>query len=126
MGAVHTIRSAIFDLDGTLVDSAHDIRAALAAAYASIGRLLDARLAEKIAAFLGKDPDRLLAMERELVGRNLDAGTPIGEITDLRGTAYLRRGMPAGWVEIDSIIADGFATGFVNRSCFLRHCKKRI
>ena len=26
----------------------------------------------------------------------------IGEITDLRGTAYLRRGMPAGWVEIDS------------------------
>ena len=29
-------------------------------------------------------------------------GRRIGEITDLRGTAYLRRGMPAGWVEIDS------------------------
>jgi len=26
----------------------------------------------------------------------------IGDITDLRGTAFLRRGMPAGWVEIDS------------------------
>ncbi|HXP64967.1 MAG TPA: YgiQ family radical SAM protein [Steroidobacteraceae bacterium] len=42
--------------------------------------------------------------ERQIgeIARRLDAGTPIGEITDLRGTAYLRRGMPAGWVEIDS------------------------
>src|SRR5271154_2145327 len=36
------------------------------------------------------------------IARRLNAGTPIGEITDLRGTAYLRRGMPAGWGEIDS------------------------
>jgi len=36
------------------------------------------------------------------IARRMDAGDAIGEITDLRGTAYLRRGMPAGWVEIDS------------------------
>src|SRR6201999_3933565 len=46
--------------------------------------------------------------ERQIgeIARRLDAGTPIGEITDLRGTAYLRRGMPAGWVEIDSSEVD--------------------
>jgi uncharacterized radical SAM protein YgiQ len=36
------------------------------------------------------------------IARRLHDGASIGEITDLRGTAYLRRGMPAGWVEIDS------------------------
>src|SRR6202142_346930 len=36
------------------------------------------------------------------IARRMQAGEAIGEITDLRGTAYLRRGMPAGWVEIDS------------------------
>jgi uncharacterized radical SAM protein YgiQ len=36
------------------------------------------------------------------IARRMHAGDAIGEITDLRGTAYLRRGMPAGWVEIDS------------------------
>jgi uncharacterized radical SAM protein YgiQ len=36
------------------------------------------------------------------IARRMQAGDAIGEITDLRGTAYLRRGMPAGWVEIDS------------------------
>jgi uncharacterized radical SAM protein YgiQ len=36
------------------------------------------------------------------IARRLDEGAAIGDITDLRGTAYLRRGMPAGWVEIDS------------------------
>src|SRR5580693_5833622 len=36
------------------------------------------------------------------IARRMHAGEGIGEITDLRGTAYLRRGMPAGWVEIDS------------------------
>src|SRR5580693_8867005 len=42
--------------------------------------------------------------ERQIgeIARRLHAGEAIGEITDLRGTAYLRRGMPAGWVEIDS------------------------
>jgi uncharacterized radical SAM protein YgiQ len=42
--------------------------------------------------------------ERQIgaIAQRLDAGMSIGEITDLRGTAYLRRGMPAGWVEIDS------------------------
>ncbi len=42
--------------------------------------------------------------ERQIgaIARRLDAGETIGDITDLRGTAYLRRGMPAGWVEIDS------------------------
>jgi uncharacterized radical SAM protein YgiQ len=42
--------------------------------------------------------------ERQIgaIAERLDAGEDIGKITDLRGTAYLRRGMPAGWVEIDS------------------------
>jgi uncharacterized radical SAM protein YgiQ len=42
--------------------------------------------------------------ERQIgeIAQRLSAGTPISEITDLRGTAYLRRGMPAGWIEIDS------------------------
>ncbi|HEX3603783.1 MAG TPA: YgiQ family radical SAM protein [Steroidobacteraceae bacterium] len=42
--------------------------------------------------------------ERQIgeIARRLHEGASIGEITDLRGTAYLRRGMPAGWVEIDS------------------------
>jgi uncharacterized radical SAM protein YgiQ len=42
--------------------------------------------------------------ERQIgeIARRLDEGALIADITDLRGTAYLRRGMPAGWVEIDS------------------------
>ena len=42
--------------------------------------------------------------ERQIgaIAQRLDAGMSIGDITDLRGTAFLRRGMPAGWVEIDS------------------------
>jgi uncharacterized radical SAM protein YgiQ len=42
--------------------------------------------------------------ERQIgeIARRLDEGEAIDEITDLRGTAYLRRGMPGGWVEIDS------------------------
>ena len=42
--------------------------------------------------------------ERQIgeIARRLDGGASIGEIADLRGTAFLRRGMPAGWVEIDS------------------------
>jgi uncharacterized radical SAM protein YgiQ len=42
--------------------------------------------------------------ERQIgaIAQRLAAGEDIGQITDVRGTAYLRRGMPAGWVEIDS------------------------
>ncbi len=42
--------------------------------------------------------------ERQIgaIAHRLDAGEALSDITDLRGTAYLRRGMPAGWVEIDS------------------------
>jgi len=42
--------------------------------------------------------------ERQIgeIARRLDEGALMADITDLRGTAYLRRGMPAGWVEIDS------------------------
>src|SRR6202142_6870 len=42
--------------------------------------------------------------ERQIgeIARRLDEGSSMDDITDLRGTAYLRRGMPAGWVEIDS------------------------
>ncbi len=42
--------------------------------------------------------------ERQIgaIAQRLDAGEALRDITDLRGTAYLRRGMPQGWVEIDS------------------------
>src|SRR5882757_436073 len=42
--------------------------------------------------------------ERQIgaIAQRLEAGESLSDITDLRGTAYLRRGMPAGWVEIDS------------------------
>jgi uncharacterized radical SAM protein YgiQ len=42
--------------------------------------------------------------ERQIgaIAQRLAAGEPLSDITDLRGTAYLRRGMPPGWVEIDS------------------------
>ncbi len=42
--------------------------------------------------------------ERQIgeIARRLDAGSQIGDITDLRGTAYLRRAIPADWIEIDS------------------------
>src|SRR5580692_3961722 len=52
--------------------------------------------------------------ERQIgeIARRLDAGALIADITDLRGTAYLRRGMPAGWVEIDSSEVD--APGALN------------
>jgi uncharacterized radical SAM protein YgiQ len=46
--------------------------------------------------------------ERQIgaIAQRLHAGDAIGDITDVRGTAYLRRGMPAGWVEIDSTELD--------------------
>jgi uncharacterized radical SAM protein YgiQ len=42
--------------------------------------------------------------ERQIgeIARRLDAGVAIGDISDLRGTALLRRAVPDGWVEIDS------------------------
>jgi uncharacterized radical SAM protein YgiQ len=42
--------------------------------------------------------------ERQIgeIARRLHEGASIGELTDLRGTAFLRRAMPAGWIEIDS------------------------
>jgi uncharacterized radical SAM protein YgiQ len=42
--------------------------------------------------------------ERQIgaIAQRLDAGERLSDITDLRGTAYLRRGMPPDWVEIDS------------------------
>src|SRR5277367_2915283 len=52
--------------------------------------------------------------ERQIgeIALRLSEGAAIGDITDLRGTAYLRRGMPAGWVEIDSSEVD--APGALN------------
>ena len=46
--------------------------------------------------------------ERQIseIARRLNAGEAIGDIEDVRGTAYLRRGMPRGWVEIDSTEVD--------------------
>jgi uncharacterized radical SAM protein YgiQ len=42
--------------------------------------------------------------ERQIceIARRLDEGTDIAEITDLRGTAFVRRATPADWIEIDS------------------------
>ncbi len=46
--------------------------------------------------------------ERQIseIARRLNAGEAVADIDDLRGTAYLRRGMPRGWVEIDSTELD--------------------
>jgi uncharacterized radical SAM protein YgiQ len=42
--------------------------------------------------------------ERQIgaIAHRLEAGEAIESITDLRGTAYLRRAVPADWIEIDS------------------------
>jgi uncharacterized radical SAM protein YgiQ len=46
--------------------------------------------------------------ERQVVAiaERLDAGEPISSIQDLRGTAYVRRDIPEGWIEIDSTELD--------------------
>jgi uncharacterized radical SAM protein YgiQ len=46
--------------------------------------------------------------ERQIceIAHRLAAGQPIREIQDLRGTAFVRRGTPAGWIEIDSTEVD--------------------
>src|SRR5450631_1007558 len=46
--------------------------------------------------------------ERQIgaIAQRLDAGETIGDITDLRGTAYVRRSVPADWVVIDSTELD--------------------
>ncbi len=40
------------------------------------------------------------------IARRLDAGEPIAALTDIRGTAFVRRGLPQGWIEIDSTHLD--------------------
>jgi uncharacterized radical SAM protein YgiQ len=52
--------------------------------------------------------------ERQIteVARRLDAGEGIDRITDLRGTAFVRRASADGWVEIDSTHLD--APGLLN------------
>ncbi len=40
------------------------------------------------------------------IAHRLAAGTPVDEIRDLRGTAFVTRGAPAGWIEIDSTHVD--------------------
>jgi len=46
--------------------------------------------------------------ERQIaaLAHRLAAGEPIGDITDLRGTAFVRTRTPAGWIEIDSTHLD--------------------
>ena len=46
--------------------------------------------------------------ERQIgeIARRLDAGESIADLNDLRGTAFLRRAMPQGWIEIDSSEVD--------------------
>jgi uncharacterized radical SAM protein YgiQ len=52
--------------------------------------------------------------ERQIceIAHRLAAGEAIGELTDLRGTAFARRATPAGWIEIDSTHLD--APGALN------------
>jgi uncharacterized radical SAM protein YgiQ len=40
------------------------------------------------------------------IAHRLAAGEPPAAITDLRGTAFMRRGLPQGWVELDSRTVD--------------------
>jgi len=46
--------------------------------------------------------------ERQIceIAHRLASGEAIGDITDLRGTAFARRDRPAGWIEIDSTHLD--------------------
>ncbi len=46
--------------------------------------------------------------ERQIVeiAHRLAAGEPIGSITDLRGTVFMRKQVPADWIEIDSTHLD--------------------
>jgi uncharacterized radical SAM protein YgiQ len=46
--------------------------------------------------------------ERQIVdiATRLDAGEGINQITDLRGTSFVRRGLPADWIEINSTHLD--------------------
>jgi uncharacterized radical SAM protein YgiQ len=46
--------------------------------------------------------------ERQIceIAHRLAAGTPIDEIRDLRGTAFVRKATPEGWTEIDSTTLD--------------------
>ena len=46
--------------------------------------------------------------ERQIgaIARRLSDGASVEEITDLRGTVFLRRGLPADWLEIDSTELD--------------------
>src|ERR1700720_1321853 len=46
--------------------------------------------------------------ERQLgaIAQRLHEGSTIAEITDLRGTAFVRRGVPADWIEIESTELD--------------------
>ncbi len=40
------------------------------------------------------------------IARRLDAGEAIGSLADIRGTVHARRGLPEGWIEIDSTHLD--------------------
>jgi uncharacterized radical SAM protein YgiQ len=46
--------------------------------------------------------------ERQIgeIARRLDGGETIADLNDLRGTAFLRRTLPQGWIEIDSSEVD--------------------
>jgi uncharacterized radical SAM protein YgiQ len=40
------------------------------------------------------------------IAHRLAAGEPVSGLTDIRGTAFLRRGLPEGWTELDSSEVD--------------------
>ncbi len=46
--------------------------------------------------------------ERQImeIAKRLDAGEPIGSLTDVRGTVFTRKALPEGWIEIDSTHLD--------------------
>ncbi len=70
--------------------------------------------------------------ERQIceLAHRLAAGEAIGDITDLRGTAFARKGVPGGWIEIDSTHLD--APGPLNApldpyalAAAVRRCERR-
>jgi phosphoglycolate phosphatase len=77
----HRIEAIAFDLDGTLLDSAPDIHAALAAAFESAG--LAAPPLAAVRGWIGDGPDRLIAEALSAAGRmDADLARAMREVFD--------------------------------------------